>query len=100
MKIIALFLSLLIAAISLMPCCDFHSEGETHEMASHENSESDHEDFCPPLCTCACCSSSSVIEDAMHLTLASRISVESISPVSLSFIPDYTATPWQPPRLV
>ena len=59
MKILSAFLSLLMVALTVVPCADGiygdDCEQETHYHQESDDNDHSHGDFCSPFCACNCC---------------------------------------------
>jgi len=100
MKYFAFIMTLLILALSVMPCADGFIDGkpmaEIAENQSH--SEEDHPDACSPLCHFSCCAGFSI--NHFIPCVKNRLCYRS-SPTISFLIPEITGASfsfWQPPR--
>ena len=100
MKYFTFIMTLLILALSVMPCADGFIDGkpmaEIAENQSH--SEEDHPDACSPLCHCSCCAGFSI--NHFIPCVKNRLCYRS-SPTISFLIPEITGASfsfWQPPR--
>lgn len=101
-KKLALFFSIFLLALSIMPCADLHTEGEGMAISidtTHEHQE-EHQDVCPPFCSCNCCSSSIVCGLANVYSEIEINAPETIDRYQSEYFFNYHNGIWQPPRLV
>ena len=108
MRLSAFIMSVVVLALSFMPCRDNDAMVADNEMyhieLSHKNGQEHqpHADLCSPLCICACCSSASTTVpipltiDAIILRAAKPAFIEhytgSVTAISLPI--------WQPPQRI
>ncbi len=102
MKYFACILSFYILALTAVPCADkplcevmqkkdiTGNPGENHE---HGN------DSCSPFCTCNCCTSPRIQEDFTIDFRVFTISEKIYFVYTPDFIPEYTSSIWQPPKI-
>lgn len=105
MKILTFIMSLLVMALSLVPCSDAMNECEpkptSHEDTSH-NHQADHDDFCSPFCSCNCCGANVVLSgfgfqeaiNPQYIPIS-----EEVNTYTTSYIPSFYGNIWQPPKI-
>lgn len=102
MKIFVLILSLYILFLTAIPCvekpedCDFDKAGVSGK-TSHSHDEDIH--HCSPFCTCNCCSSPKIQQDAVMEFNSFQFLLTSITHFSIPKVTPHISTIWQPPRL-
>ena len=101
MRIAALILSMVILVLGFVPCADANglSESNAQTVTQDHEHNSQHNDECTPLCSCACCS---VPYYQVHLD-AITIAISNLpEPVYASYLSSpiirISASIWQPPR--
>ncbi|MFI5171837.1 MAG: DUF6660 family protein [Chitinophagales bacterium] len=105
MKIIFAILSIVILYLGSAPCADaFHTHKENIEVATNgnEHHQENHEDLCPPFCSCNCCGNSVSTSNAFYqANLKLLIDSELFYSKDVSqFISRNFSSIWQPPKIV
>jgi hypothetical protein len=104
MKFFAFIMSIIVLALSCMPCMD-EASAMKNEKAKIEISKpgteqtTDHNDSCSPFCTCDCCAGFSINHSMTSFSILDLTS----SNIYSSFLPSHlirVSLPiWQPPRV-
>jgi hypothetical protein len=104
MNLFRIIFSVYLIALTLVPCTDtlgVHKENvhaeTTHSDANHAN---EHEDTCPPLCSCNCCGVSGVFffQESISFEVVSYNEKIKI-PLNQSAVSFFAHTIWQPPKI-
>ena len=107
MKFINIILSVIILALSCMPCTDMEGSGVSHsssELALNNDSHSHDKqiDLCSPFCACNCCNTqmftyfSITAIDFPIVTGVIKISLPSYKSI---FSSNFFGSIWQPPQI-
>ena len=96
MKFITLILSLLVMALTLVPCSD--TPCDTEKTHTHEQ----HDDQCTPFCTCVCCGAQTQVPQYpftySHSPIITYISL-SLPQYNSTYTPGFHHSIWQPPKI-
>lgn len=104
MRFISILLIIYFISISVLPCAD---RDDTHTNDQIEYSETHHSDNCPdgmecsPFCACACCGCVGFNLPFYHTMnfISYSYSELNSSYSTISFIPGFLASIWQPPKI-
>lgn len=97
-------MSVIILALSFVPCADSNSVTQSQEISFHQGSDhhQHHSDFCSPLCVCSCCGTIvAQIEgetDYEFKTYEVYSSEENL--LKPSFPSDIFYSIWEPPKII
>ncbi|MFD1768758.1 DUF6660 family protein [Sphingobacterium suaedae] len=106
MRWLTTILAVYLLGLLLIPCSDMdtrfadqHIEPTSQQKHEHEHTRND---GCSPLCCCSCCSATITSVDVLHPTLDAPLSIllsvtQGIE--TLSIIPEYPSSIWQPPKI-
>ncbi|WP_155990052.1 DUF6660 family protein [Terrimonas ferruginea] len=105
MRYFASFMAFMMLALSILPCRDnpgsepsaaIYTLSSQHDPHQHE----DHKDVCSPLCSCACCATSSVTAPAIEFTTAAVHHHPGICGFRSGSLRQMAIPVWQPPQLI
>ena len=101
MRYIALILSVVILALSCLPCADAdasHMKEHQEISASHEQ-DAGHIDTCSPFCLCTCCAALSIHPPLIRVALVIPEHAIHYTSRYIAAFNEVSLPVWQPPRL-
>jgi hypothetical protein len=102
MKLIAYILALYVVTLTILPCIDGNEgNGSIKTELSSNKSHTDHNelDHCSPFCSCSCCSSPVVFQNAIVALDFYSIVQKAIPEYKASYISSTHRSIWQPPKI-
>jgi hypothetical protein len=104
MKVTTIILSLIILALSTIPCSDGENSEDQYQdtISANHNHQNDTDDSCPMTCICNCCGMAITYEPLAdyNFNLRIKISTELVSTYQTNYRFDYRSNIWQPPQLI
>ena len=103
MRLSAFILSIIILALSLVPCSDDDNCNEPNIALSSDHSGHEHdEDSCTPFCTCSCCGCAGFVLAAPILNVEFpevKTQIQPATTYNSDFTSSYFYFFWQPPKI-
>lgn len=104
MKILSVIMSVIILALSFVPCADNNSVNQSQEISLHQDSDNHqhHSDFCSPLCVCSCCGTIvAQIEGQADFEIKTyEIYSSQENLLKPRFPSDISFSIWEPPKII
>lgn len=106
MKFISVIISIIILALSFVPCTDSISPNQESQSLSTSHQESrnhkQHSDFCSPLCVCSCCGTvvAQIEADSGIETYQEQTSTLKESIFKQNLPTDLYYSIWEPPKII
>ncbi|MDX2190448.1 MAG: DUF6660 family protein [Bacteroidota bacterium] len=102
MRLISIILSIIVGALSVLPCSDNENcNQEKLGLATDHSNHQHEEDFCTPFCVCSCCGSIGFTISVPFFDI--QITRYEISKTTIPYYSDlsssYFYSFWQPPKL-
>ncbi len=105
MKAFVFIFSIYLLAIAVLPCSDAENECRTETAASsfvqQHSHQTDHNDFCSPLCTCNCCNLTIEVKHAAVKVKNARVLSQKKLKYSLHtspYVSGFYGNIWHPPK--